>query len=422
MSEKDKDAFGILSDSPEVVGDTEYHTLDDDSSSEGIFGKEIEIDESYLSDDIEVEEDFDDEEFEEEDEEGADSGVEASDLEDTSKEEEEEEEEDEEYEQEEEKQEEDEEVEVENPLLSFVKDWKDQGYIPEDLEIKDDITDAELSDILYRHKSNSVNSAVKNEVRQELMEEYGLTDPEVLETARRLHYGVQDEDLLQLDTYAQLAQVQLDSQDESADDQFVAYAAYYYQDNGVPPDKAEKLAKIDLEEESFNEKVQEYNTHFRNRYAQFEQSLQQRQAYERQRRQQELQEYKEKVDNYLSEGRVGGKEYTDDQIDFIKEALNEKKYWVPDGRGGKVKVTYYDKKRLEYETNEELLMKGVFDFILEGEKGLSEVDRAREEGRRQVFKKLRKPKKAVKRKRNTKRKIKTGGDSEYGKEVATFEY
>ena len=99
---------------------------------------------------------------------------------------------------EEEEEEEEEEIEVEeeeeiddegsdpgsntNPIAILAKSFKEDGILPDDVEIPDNLTDVQFAE-LYRASKEEL---IRNEIRAELIEKEGLS-PEILNTAKQIH-------------------------------------------------------------------------------------------------------------------------------------------------------------------------------------------------------------------------------------------
>jgi len=135
-----------------------------------------------------------------------------------------------------------------NPLLLFAKKWKEEGKLPEDLEITDNISEEDLDIALYNHKVNKEKEHIKQEALQELAEKEGLNE-QVISTAKKLHYGVTDENIKKEQVYNYLATVNLDPDSEQFENDTLSIGVEFYIDKDFNREMAEKYAMRDIEDD-----------------------------------------------------------------------------------------------------------------------------------------------------------------------------
>jgi hypothetical protein len=255
-------------------------------------------------------------------------------------------------------------VEIEgNPLLLFAKKWKEEGKLPEDLEITDNISEEDLDIALYNHKVNKEKEHIKQEALQELAEKEGLNE-EVISTAKKLHYGVTDENIKKEQVYNYLATVNLDPDSEQFENDTLSIGVEFYIDKDFNKEMAEKYAMRDIEDDP-EESLTMYQQHF------VKKTIDQRNINQQiiQQKQLQAEEAKarksEKINNFFESRKILDREYTKDQVNFLKDAIYKKdQIYVDPNTGAKKRVTLEQKKILESRNDFDKYLKARFDFIL----------------------------------------------------------
>lgn len=249
-----------------------------------------------------------------------------------------------------------------NPIAVIAKDWVSKGYLPEDFSVTDDITEETLENAYRSYKEALIESEVRSRVLDDLRNQ-GV-DEEILETAKLLKSGIPKEQLSQADAYNVLGSVKLDPNDDSYEGYARQILAQYYADKGFSPDKISRYVERDMDDEDVENLVSDAQGHFKQRAAElhhyFKQVEAQRQQEERQRTEQSI----AAMHQYLDKGEIAGRKYTKEQMAQVKRAMFDKTEVVVDAQGNRHRVTAYEKKRLEYQSNFELNFRSIVDFIL----------------------------------------------------------
>lgn len=235
-------------------------------------------------------------------------------------------------------------VEIEgNPLLLFAKKWKEEGKLPEDLEITDNISEEDLDIALYNHKVNKEKEHIKQEALQELAEKEGLNE-EVISTAKKLHYGVTDENIKKEQVYNYLATVNLDPDSEQFENDTLSIGVEFYIDKDFNKEMAEKYAMRDIEDDP-EESLTMYQQHF------VKKTIDQRNINQQiiQQKQLQAEEAKarksEKINNFFESRKILDREYTKDQVNFLKDAIYKKDQIYVDPNTGAKKELHLNKRK-----------------------------------------------------------------------------
>lgn len=249
-----------------------------------------------------------------------------------------------------------------NPIKIIAEDWRSKGYLPDDFEVPEDITEEQLEQVYRTYKESLIEADVRERLTEELRQ--NGVDGEILETARMIKYGVPQQEISRADAYQALGTAQLDPNDENYEVYARQILGQFYSDKGFAPDKIQKYIDRDLEDDDVESIVADAQGHFRataqNMRQYFKQLEHQKQLEERQRVMSTIQQ----MDSYLKRGELAGRKYTPQQMETVRRALFDKTEVVVDAQGNRHRITAYEKKRLEYQNNFELNLKSVVDFIL----------------------------------------------------------
>ncbi len=249
-----------------------------------------------------------------------------------------------------------------NPIAIIAKDWKSKGYLPDEYEVPEDLSEEDLEEVYRTHKESLIEQEVRTRLLQE-MQEKGY-DPEILETAKLIKSGVPKEAITQADAYRIMGEVQLDPEDDNYEEYARQILTQFYADKGFAQDKIDRYVYRDLEDPEVESVVEDAQNYFRDRaglmYQQFKQA--EKQAEQQKKAQAEAQV--KRMNDYLTRGEIAGTKYSQEQIAQVKKALFEKSEVIVDAEGNRYRVTPYEKKRWEYQNDFEKNLKSVVDFIL----------------------------------------------------------
>lgn len=249
-----------------------------------------------------------------------------------------------------------------NPIHIIAKEWKSRGYLPDELEIPEDITEEELEETYRKHKEQLIEAEVRAKVLQELRE--NGVDDDILETAKLLKYGVPQEEISRADAYQVFGMYELDPNDDNYEQNARQILTQFYADKGFSVDKIRRYVDRDLEDTDVEEIVADAQAFFREKSIQMKEEFKMLEARKKQEERQQAEQTVRTMQQYLDRGEIAGRRYTKEQMEQVRRALFDKTEVVVDAQGNRYRVSAYEKKRLEYQNNFELNLKSVVDFIL----------------------------------------------------------
>ncbi len=274
-----------------------------------------------------------------------------------------------------------------NPISIIAKDWKSKGYLPEDFEVTDSLSEEELEEAYRKHKEALIESELRTQILDELKND-GY-EPELVEVARLIKYGVPKEQISEAEAYEIAGNVRLDPNSDEYENYARHIMAQFYADKGFSPEKIQRYVDRDVEDDDFENIVDEAQAYFRERAVQYKQYFQQVTQQQEAESRRQAEEAVNKMSSYLDKGEIAGRKYTKEQMAQVRKALFERTEVVVDAQGNRRRVTPYEKKRLEYQSNFELNFRSVVDFILGYDpKTIEEEGRAK--GRNETLKELNK--------------------------------
>lgn len=249
-----------------------------------------------------------------------------------------------------------------NPISIIAKDWKSKGYLPEEFEVTDGISEEELEEAYRTHKESLVESEIRTRILDELQSQ-GY-EPELVEVARLIKYGVPREQISEAEAYEIAGNVRLDPNSEEYEGYASQIMSQYYADKGFGADKIQRYVERDMEDDDFESIVDEAQAYFRDKAVQYKQYFQQVSQYQEQESRRQAEESVQRMSTFLDKGEIAGRRYSKEQMAQVRKALFERTEVVVDAQGNRRRVTPYEKKRLEYQNNFELNFRSVVDFIL----------------------------------------------------------
>lgn len=274
-----------------------------------------------------------------------------------------------------------------NPIKIIAQDWKAKGHLPEDLEVADNITAEELEDLFRNHKEKLIKEEIRTSVLDELRDQ-GV-DSEIIETARLIKYGVPKEQISQAEAYNVLGSVQLDPNDDSYEGYARQVLFQFYADKGFAADKIDRYVERDIEAEDVESLVSDAQQYFLQKAIEYKQYFKQVESQQIQQQRQQAEQTVSTMNQFLDKGEIAGRKYSKEQMAQVKKALFDKTEVITDAQGNRRRVTPYEKKRMEYQSNFELNLKSVVDFILGYDAKASE-DEGRLKGKSDALRELNK--------------------------------
>lgn len=255
-------------------------------------------------------------------------------------------------------------VEIEgNPIFLVASKWKEEGLLPADFEIKEDITEDEFSTAFYAHKEKEVISDLKGKVLDQLMEDEGLT-PEALKTAKLLHFGTGEEDIKNIHLYKSLGSVELDQNADDYEENVKDLGYAYYIHKGFSPKQAERYVGRDLMEDDLTATVDEYQVFFSEAAKTLEKNVIDKAEAKKLADKQDKLNKLELINNLFEKGEIDGVKYPKNQLELARKALFDRTEVITDSQGNSRYVTLEQRKTLELTHNPEKRLKARIDFIL----------------------------------------------------------
>lgn len=264
---------------------------------------------------------------------------------------------------------EDEDVEVEikgNPFYYIADYWKREGKLPEDYEVKEDVTDDDLQKVLYDRLANEARQKIRDEEIQRIKEDEGIDDY-TLQKAKKLAHNVSEEEVEDEEVYQFLSSVELKPSLENFEDIAKEYLTQYYSDLNLKPHLIERNVEADLESMELNDTLKEAKNHFATKYEQTKTANEQKVQQALEQRKQEVRNKERKMRELISSRKIANSKYTPEQMEFVEKALFERDQVVKNAEGKPVRVSYYQKKRMEAQNDFEKSFANIVNFILQGE-------------------------------------------------------
>ena len=258
-----------------------------------------------------------------------------------------------------------------NPIAILAKSFKEDGILPDDVEIPDNLTDVQFAE-LYRASKEEL---IRNEIRAELIEKEGLS-PEILNTAKQIHLGVAPKEIEQLNLYNGLGSVVFDEDNDNYEEIASQYLTLYYKD--INFDEALINRQVDRDVSSDSDELAEVlavaKKHFVSK-AKATKELHDTTVREAEaKREKDEKEKIDKMNNLLSSGVVKGTKYTKSDMDKVRKALFDKSEIYVDKDGTKRMVSLYQKKRMEIASDFEYSFKQIIDIILGPKESKKDVE------------------------------------------------
>lgn len=245
----------------------------------------------------------------------------------------------------------------------LAKGWVEDGFLPEDVEIKDDITSHELDELLSKTKKEPLRSEVEQEF-YEGIREAGYTK-ENLETAKQLNNGVPIKNIEDSEVYEQIG-----SQDFTGDenkDERKDVLVLFYKEKGFSDAKAEKYADRAFYDESDEEELKDAQEHFLTKSKNLKKANKKKAEENLKKRQKEKEQKVSFIKNKLTseEEKINGVEFPKELKEKAYKAFFEKSAIIEDSEGNKQRVTPYQKKMYERQNNKELELLHMMNIALD---------------------------------------------------------
>ena len=258
-----------------------------------------------------------------------------------------------------------------NPIAILAKSFKEDGILPDDLEIPDDITDVQFAE-LYRKAKEEL---IRNDIRAEIMEKEGL-NPETLETAKQIHFGVSPKEIETLKLYKGLSSINFDEDADNYEEVVGQYLSLYYKDINFEEALISRQVDRDLasDADELNEVIVVAKKHFQNRAKEVEQSNKDKAAAEEKNRQDKEKEQITKMEGFINSGVIKGVKYSKSDMEKVRKALFDKSEIHVYKYGNKIMVSLYQKRRMEIASDFEYSFKQIVDLVLGPKESKKEIE------------------------------------------------
>lgn len=243
---------------------------------------------------------------------------------------------------------------------------KAQGGLPDDFEITDEITEADLDAAYVSYKEETLRNQILQEEKQRLADEEGLT-PEMIEEIKLKYYGIQDQQLQQLKALEYLSTYKFDENADSFAEDAKSFLTSYYALKKINESRIEKLVKTDLEDENLLTIITDAQGDLHNDFIDLDQDVKNKVKDAEVDKKRKRKENQDKVNSLLDAGTISGVQYTAEEMQKVKRALFEKTEIVVGPDGKKYRATLYYKKRLEAAQDLEKDLQQKINFILGGD-------------------------------------------------------
>lgn len=263
---------------------------------------------------------------------------------------------------------------------------KAQGGLPDDFEISDDITEADLDAAYVNYKEETLRNQISQEEKQRLAEEEGLT-PEMIEEVKMKYYGVQDPEIQELQYLNYLSSYAFDEKSETFAEDAKSFLTSYYALKKINESRIAKLVETDLEDEGILTIISEAQKDLHNDYIDLDQNVKEKVRAKQEALVQKRKENKDRIDQLLKSETIGGVKYTSEEMKIVKKALFDKTEIVVGPDGKKYRATLYYKKRMEAAQDLEKDLQNKINFILGGDSKTLK-NREREKTTKKILNKL----------------------------------
>ena len=270
------------------------------------------------------------------------------------------------------------EVEIKDNLAKYAaQELIKSGGLPSDFEVSDDITEDQINQAYLSYKEEPLRNQIREEELKRLADEEGLT-PDMIQEVKLKYYGVQDEQVKELQTLNYLSNYEFNQESETFEADAKAFLESYYILKGINPDRVGRFVETDLDDDNIENILKDAQGDLSKDYTKLDSSIKELTL----KRQQELKDNRDKstkqVKTLISKGEFGGNKYTESEMKKLNSALFDKTE-VVEIEGKKYRTTLYHKIQLEAQSNIETNLALKASLILGNKKETTSKDRASRE-------------------------------------------
>lgn len=241
----------------------------------------------------------------------------------------------------------------ETPFTILAKQYKEKGYLIDEIEIEKDFDYNKLEEAVYKSIEKKSEDQIRQKVYEELKED-GITE-EVIESIKLQKSGVTNDEVQRLNLYSNLALLDLSQvPEEVRDAELLAWTKIKYKEKGYEDKHAEIAAteEIDSDPAAAAKSNKEF---FLNKYSELEGVIKGKKEAEENNRKQKVDEEITKVKSIIESGKIAGEEFSKSEVEKLKKAFFDKTETVKIG-DKYYKVTLLQKKIIEEKANPENLI------------------------------------------------------------------
>lgn len=250
-----------------------------------------------------------------------------------------------------------------NPAIVLAKFNIQQGRLPEDFEVTENISLEDVEMAAMKFKDSQYVEVAKNQLAEEERAQ-GITE-DVKKVAKRLVSGITEEEVTELSVYRALSGVQIDPSSEQFKEAATEFLGYYYSMKSLPQYKIEQNIASDLADtENIGKILEDAREDFATKADSIEADQDATVLREEQAREDRKADYLKGVKKMINSLEVDGFKYTKQQAEIVTKALFEKTEIYEDADGNRFRVTPYRKKVLEIQKSPEKVLRQKIDLIL----------------------------------------------------------
>lgn len=257
-------------------------------------------------------------------------------------------------------------VKIKGNLAKYAAEaLKAKGGLPDDFEITDDITEEALDAAYVSYKEEPLKNQLREEIKKEFEQE-GLT-PDMIEEIKFKYYGVQDPEIVKLQTLKILSTYEFDEKDTNFENDVRSFLTGYYQLKGFNETRTNSFVEADLNNEELIGIIKEAQTDLGSEYSNLDLNLRTKVKERQEAVTKSKNETLLKTKTLLDSGEIAGVKYSKEEMEVVRRALFDKTEIVTDADGKQYRATLYYKKQLEARNNLEKDLHHRIAFILGGD-------------------------------------------------------
>lgn len=207
-----------------------------------------------------------------------------------------------------------------NDVYNLAMHWKKEGYLPEDVEVDEDISDAELSELYRKSKEEPLRQEIE-ERRIEELKGQGYNDRD-LRNAKLISQGIDPRDIIEADNFEALARVEMPEDEEQRLDMQKRLLTIDYRNQGIKDEKKiERLIDISVKEGEIDDEVDAARQRFAQTAEQRRKDQEAKVAENEKKAKERREKNVERIKNYIKEEKVGEDKFPKRVMKKVENAL-----------------------------------------------------------------------------------------------------